>query len=464
MELSNYSLESLLYEKSLPSAFKKDNGIFYTDVELSTKIIELLNIPLNATIMDPCCGTGSFLVAAKHLGYSSIYGADIDKKAITIAKNKYGIENVKAIDTLAENGEQVLKRWGLKEPVDFLIGNPPYAPITKDIVIDTNDYLFLRNVKDSGSNLYIAALYRAFEITKQQGTISYIIPKNFLHVASYSVLRRMILNEKRIVSIIDIGKYFKSVRGEQIVLNLENRPAQNNDIIIYKYENKTFVEKLKVPQSFYKDEILLFDSEEDFAIYQTLEGTYKKFSDICTGYVGRGKSKSDTAITGKDIRKFSFKNKPVPKKGNKVFIQNIYSAEAGIIASFAGDLEASETVTVFTDGDEKMCRYILGVLHSRLCNYYLLKFCFNSSMLTMHTDAKYLKKLPLVIDDNTFNMVISIVKSLETIDYMSDLWFEMVESLNNLIYDAYRIKEKERTHIEHQMKNIQSQRWNIDKR
>ena len=147
-----------------------------------------------------------------------------------------------------------------------------------------------------------------------------------------------------------------------------------------------------------------------------------------------------------------------------MFIQNIYSAEAGIIASFAGDLEASETVTVFTDDDEKMCRYILGVLHSRLCNYYLLKFCFNSSKLTMHTDAKYLEKLPLVIDNNTFKKIISIVKSLETIEYMSNPWFEMVESLNDLIYDTYKIEEKERAHIEHQMKEIQSQRWNNDKR
>lgn len=464
MELTSYSIKSKQYEKSLDSAYKKDNGIFYTDIELSQKIIEFLNIPQNATIMDPCCGTGSFLVAAKHLGHLFVYGADIDKKAVSITKNKHGIENVKTINTLANTGEQTLKKFGLKVPVDFLIGNPPYAPIAKDIIIDTNDYLFLRNVKDSGSNLYIAALYRAFELVKPQGTISYIIPKNFLHVAAYGVLRRMILKEKRIVSIIDIGKYFKSVRGEQIILTLENSPAEKANISIYKYEKAEFVKKLEVLQDFYTDEILLFNSKEDFTIYQTLEGTYKKFSDICTGYVGRGKSKDEGAITGKDIRKFSFKERAVPKKGNKVFIQNIYSAEAGIIASFAGNLEAAETVTVFTDGDEKMCRYILGVLHSRLCNYYLLKFCYNNSKLTMHTDAKYLKKLPLVIDDNTFSKVISVVKSLEIIEYMSATWFEMIESLNELIYTTYKIKDNERTHIDCQMKDIQSQRWNNDKR
>lgn len=464
MELIKYSIKSKEYEKSLDSGYKKENGIFYTDIELAQKIIQFLNIPKDATIMDPCCGTGSFLISAKHLGHTSIYGADIDKKAVNVAKKEYGINNAKIIDTLANNGQEVLKKFKMKTPADFVVGNPPYAPIAKDIVIDTSDYLFLRNVKDSGSNLFIAALYRAFELAKPTGTISYIIPKNFLHVASYSMLRKMILNEKKIASIIDIGTYFKNVRGEQIVLTLENSFVKDNNITIYKYENKEFIKKAEVPQNFYRDEVLLFDSKEDFTIYRTLESTYKKFSDICTGYVGRGKSKSDTAIRGKDIRKFSFKNIPVPQKGNKVFIQNIYSAEAGIIASFAGDLEATETVTVFTDGDEKMCRYILGFLHSRLCNYYLLKFCYNNSRLTMHTDARYLKKLPLIINDTTFRQVISIVKSLENIEYMNDTWFEMVESLNNLIYQTYNIGEEERYHIDNQMKNIQSQRWNNDKR
>jgi predicted RNA methylase len=463
MTLSNYDLASKNYEKSLNLVFKKDNGIFYTDIRLASQIIDFLGLPKDSIILDPCCGTGNFLAVAKELGYEKIYGADIDKGAISLAKKNIGINNLGTLDTLGNNAEYILGKFDLSEPVDAIIGNPPYAPIAKDIMIDTSDYLFLRKVKDSGSNLFVAAIYRAFDLIKSNGTISYIIPKNFLHVASYSILRKTILNEKRIASIIDIGNYFKNVRGEQIVLTLKNEFVKGNIIPIYKYENYKIVKKLEVPQNFYKDEILLFGSEEDFTIYQKLEDTYQKFSDVCTGYVGRGKSKSEKAIVGKDIRKFSFKNMNVPKKGNKVFIQNIYSAEAGIIASFAGNLEAAETVTVFTDGDEKMCRYMLGFLHSNLCNYYLLKFCYNNSKLTMHTDAKYLKKLPLIIKDNTFSKIISIVKSLEKIEYMSESWFDMIESLNDLIYKTYNISENERLHIDFQIKTIQSKRWHNDK-
>lgn len=463
MILSKYTLASQNYEKSLDSDLKKNNGIFYTDIKLASQIIDFLNLPKDSIILDPCCGTGNFLTAAKELGYEKIYGADIDKGAISLAKKYISINNLGILDTLGNNAECVLNKFNLSGPVDAIIGNPPYVPIAKDIMIDTSDYLFLRKVKDSGSNLFVAAIYRAFDLVKQNGTISYIIPKNFLHVAAYSILRKAILNEKRIVSIIDIGKYFKNVRGEQIVLTLKNEFVKDNIISMCKYENYEIVKKLEVPQSFYKDEVLLFESEEDFTIFEKLERTYQKFSDVCTGYVGRGRSKSEKAIVGKDIRKFSFKNIAVPKKGNKVFIQNIYSAEAGIIASFAGNLEAAETVTIFTDGDEKMCRYILGFLHSRLCNYYLLKFCYNNSKLTMHADAKYLRKLPLVIKNNTFSKIISIVKTLEKIEYMSESWLDMLESLNDLIYKTYNISGNERSYIDFQMKSIQSKRWHNDK-
>ncbi len=464
MGIDSYTEESKKYEKSLDIAYKKGNGIYYTDIELSTKIIDFLQIPSDAYILDPCCGTGSFLVAAKKKQYKNIFGSDIDKNAVNFCQKENNLNNVKIIDTLSNSGKDVLKKLKLSSKVDYVIGNPPYVPRSKDITIDTSDYLFLRNVKDSGSNLFIAAIYRAFELVKSGGVISYIIPKNFLHVSSYSILRKLLLNEKTILSIIDIGSHFKGVRGEQIVLTIKNQPSKNGDIGVYKYNNGVFIKQLEVPQSFYKNEILLFANVTDFEIYKKLESSFQKFNDICTGYVGRGRSKSASAVTGKDIQKFSFKNKTVPSKGKKVFIQNIYSAESGIIASFAGNLEASETVTIFTDGDEKMCRYILGILHSRLCNYFLMKFCYNNSKLTMHTDAKYLKKLPLVISDDTFAKTISIVKLLEKVKYMSDEWFEALEALNNIIYTTYNISNQEIEYIDIQIKEIQSEKWNYDKR
>ncbi|GHV04366.1 hypothetical protein FACS189485_09610 [Spirochaetia bacterium] len=454
----------LFYEKSLKSETKKGKGIFYTDLALAKYIVKFLKIPEDSIIFDPCCGTGSFLFAAKDVGQNNLYGADIDKKAVEICKNAIGERTIKCVDTLSNDGNSVLKKMGLNTNADYIIGNPPYVPISKNIIIDTQDYLFLRNVKDSGSNLFVAALYRAFELAKPNGIISYIIPKNFLHVMSYSLLRKTILKNKQIQSIIDVGAYFKYVRGEQIVLTIKNEYKENNFIDFFKFEDGMITKCTSVSQNFFHDEIFIFDNELDYNIYNKLNKAYQKFEDICTGYVGRGKSTENDAITGKQIKKFGFKHIPVPNSGNQVFIQNIYSAEAGIIASFAGQLKASETVTVFTDGDNKMCLYIVGILHSRLCNYFLLKFCYNKSKLTMHTDAKYLKKIPLVRDEKTFDKIVNAVKALETIDYMCEEWFEMVESLNDLVYTAYNMNGDERNFINVEVKKLQSRKWDNDRK
>lgn len=66
-----------------------------------------------------------------------------------------------------------MNKFNLSESVDVIIGNPPNTPIAKDIMIDTSDYLFLRKVKDSDSNLFIAVIYKAFDLIKSNGTISY---------------------------------------------------------------------------------------------------------------------------------------------------------------------------------------------------------------------------------------------------------------------------------------------------
>ena len=469
MELTKnaYIEASTVYETSLDQKYKKDNGIFYTDLSLCDKIIDELKIPIDAIILDPCCGAGSFVYSAAKRGYKNLYGADKDRGAVKFCCSNISNAVFVEADTLGNSVDKTLFDLGLKKKPDYIIGNPPYAPLGSDAKI-SKDYLFCRKVSDSGNNLFIAALFRALDMIEIDGVISYIIPKNFLHVSSYGKLRKEILSEKTILSIIDIGAYFKNVRGEQIIITIKNSlPEHSNNIKIKKFSSNRFVLQTTIPQNFYTNEILLFSCKEDFTIYRKLSASYEHLSDLTGGYVGRGKSISKDAIVGKDIRKFGYKDKSIPVGGSKIFIQNIYSAEAGIIAAFGGNLEASQTVTIFTDGDEKMCRFILGILHSRLCNLFLYKYCFNYSKLTMHTDAKYLKKIPLPSRSKQteyFDILLELVNALETYEYMTQEWFNKLEHLNRIVYFLYDINEKEANYIDSEMKKIQSKRWYLGER
>ena len=80
----------------------------------------------------------------------------------------------------------------------------------------------------------------------------------------------------------------------------------------------------------------------------------------------------------------------------------------------------------------------------------------------MHTDAKYLKKIPLPsrkLQDQYFEQILELVNRLESDDYMNQAWFNSLEQLNQIIYSAYNITKKESDFIDSEMKRIQSKRW-----
>ncbi|MCL2187388.1 MAG: N-6 DNA methylase [Defluviitaleaceae bacterium] len=462
-----FKVASNEYELSLNGAYKQENGIFYTDISLAEKIINNLPKPeKTAVILDPCCGTGNFLFAAKKHGYNNIYGIDVDRSAIELCKKNISGGIYIAADFIGQLSEKTIKELKLQNKADVIIGNPPYVPISGNVTLNTTeaDDWLKRKVDSAGKNLFIAALIRSFDFLKEGGLLSYIIPKNFLHVSSYSALRQTLLREKQILSIVDLGACFKNVRGEQIVLTIKNSPpVKGSKINIKKLSNNRFVKMTLIPQCFYSDEILLFNCNEDYAVYNTLTSSYSKLNDLANGYVGRGKSTSANSVSGKELRKFGYKERALPQSGSRIFIQNIYSTESGIIAAFGGALEASQTITIFTDGDEKMCRYVLGILHSRLCNFFLYKYCYNYSRLTMHTDAKYLKKIPLPPQKdgffNNFDEILSVVTLLENDAYMSKSWFDNIEKLNKIIYEAYGIIDKQAEYIDAETQRFQSKRW-----
>lgn len=453
-----FSTQSIAYENFLDDKYKKDNGIFYTDLELASAIVDFLKIPKKSTIIDPCCGTGSFLHSLKSHGYKRVFGCDFDETAVLQCKKLTKMRNVKCIDTLGNSGGQVLKCIN-REPFDYVIGNPPYAPISGNTTLEA-DTDFSDIVKDSGNNLFVAALYRAFEICKESGVISVIVPKNLLHISCYKKIREKLLKEKRIISIIELGIHFKAVRGEQIVLTFQNCIANKDDkITFYRYDKGEIQKLSSVLQSYYSNEIIVFTSEEEVPLYDKLRASYDRLGKICAEDIRRGHDKSSDAVKGKQIRKFGFKNMNVPNRGNQIFIQNIFSAEAGITASFAGDLKSGETVTIVKMESEELCKYILGLLHSRVCNYFLIRFEFNNSRLTIHTDAKYLNQIPIVVDNIAMDDVVNIVNKMEEVEYMSAEWFELNESLNAIVYDIYKLSEEDRQYIENEMRKISASKW-----
>ena len=280
-----------------------------------------------------------------------------------------------------------------------------------------------------------------------------------LHISSYKILREKLLREKRLVSVIELGIHFKTVRGEQIVMTFQNQYVEDNTVKFYQYNKGKIDFMSEIPQNYYTNEIIVFTGNNEVPIYNKLKESYVQLAEVCSENIRRGRDKSKDAIKGKQIRKFGFKNMQVPEEGNQIFIQNIFSAEAGITASFGGNLKPSETVTTVKLENTKMCKYILGLLHSRVCNYFLIRFGFNNSRLTIHTDAKYLNDIPIVVDDKAFEKVVDIVNKMEEVEYMDTEWFKLNEELNDIVYEIYQLTVNDKDHIEKEMRKISASKW-----
>lgn len=457
---TDYSAEMGRYETALSSDYKKQNGVFYTPVELCRRILREIKIRRGSVLLDPCCGAGSFLFAARAMGFTRLYGADQDEGAVAFCGNRLKAGTVKCLDTLGNDGASVLAALHLPEKADFVVGNPPYAPLTGNCRIQSGDRAFLQRVRTAGKNLFLAALLRSFELVKDGGTISYIIPKNFLHVASYGPLRKEILRQKTVVSIVDLGVCFKNVRGEQVVFTVKNGPpSPRHSVLLGRDTGTEFEKRARIPQNFYRDEIILFDSREEYRIYRKLCGRHPPLGRAVRS-IARGRCAESGAVSGKAIRKFGYRDRKTPETGGRILLQNIYSAESGVIAAYGGNLEAGQTVTVLVPRESGRCRYILGLLHSRLVNFYLYKFCYNSSTLTMHTDAGYLGKVPYARGNARQTAAVEELSAgLEHSEYLSEEWLEKMEALNRLVYRIYGMSEEESAYIDRCVRKIQSKRW-----
>ncbi len=279
---------------------RKEQGIYYTPKfivdyivknTLGKKLKEIkgMNDLKNIKVLDPACGSGSFLTRAleeindkhKDFGYegdqytktgiiqSNIYGVDLDPQAAELAKLNLlldtlerkeklpNIENIKVGNSLISGSEKELKKyfgknWRDKKPFnweeefpevfkqggfDVIIGNPPWVTLLQDEIGKEELKYFKDNYIAAGGfklNLFPMFVEKALKLLKDNGVMSFIIPNRLLDTPSYKFLMKDIIDNFRINFIVDIpGGSFENVVAGNIIICIQKSKPQ--DIIkIYK--------------------------------------------------------------------------------------------------------------------------------------------------------------------------------------------------------------------------------------
>ena len=244
-------------------------------------------------ILDPACGSGSFLIRAfdELLNYhaykkgkspaeldqlerlpiltSNIFGVDLDRQAVEIARLNLLLrslssqeilpslsDNIRQGNSLISGDEEELcsyfaDNWQDKKPFnwgiefkdimasggfDVVIGNPPYG----DILSEQEKNFLLETGFTSGgktNDVFRFFVERGLQLLKEDGLLGMILPNTYLTGIKYEGFRNYVLQSAAIVALIDFGviKVFEQGVFNSILIlrkTIDERTRNNNEVTL----------------------------------------------------------------------------------------------------------------------------------------------------------------------------------------------------------------------------------------
>ncbi len=230
----------LLYQSFQNEGTKSQKGSYYTPKEIVRDIVKDYVKPADK-VLDPCCGTGQFLLEFAEVveDPKQIYGFDIDETAVRIARLnllvKYADRDFEPYvfhrNTLLEQGEDRNDPLGIGKDISFdvIATNPPWG------------YHFSEEEKREIKQLYPQIksmesfslfLFKCLDLLNKDGFLSFILPESVLNVKVHQDIRKIILETVSIRKICCLGSVFKKIFTPVIRLDLEKKKAPEYKVCV----------------------------------------------------------------------------------------------------------------------------------------------------------------------------------------------------------------------------------------
>lgn len=191
------------YQSMLCEGKKNTIGSYYTPEKIAADMTQGAFLSESKPFLDPCCGSGAFLLAAKADDPRLLYGSDIDPIAVMIAKTnllcRYPhiefIPNIFCGDYLSEDIFHDI-RFG------FIAANPPWgaASVHKD-----------SHGEIASGESFSRFFEKAFSQLADGGKIRFLFPESILNVRTHKGIRDFILNNCRLEQITRYDGSFSGV-------------------------------------------------------------------------------------------------------------------------------------------------------------------------------------------------------------------------------------------------------------
>jgi len=240
-----------MYELLIPTDERKALGQYYTPPQIVEFITRMCILKPTDLVVDPCCGSGGFLVKSYHRLLDLKAGENplLDRKAAhaDLLKQVHGVEinqfpahlstinlAIQHVQSLTNEVRILTEDFFEVRPdyyVNAVVANPPY--IRQEDIVDKDKKLAwtLKGVKgvkiDGQSDIYVYFFIHSSKFLNERGRMGYITSDKWLEVRYGEQLQRFFLDNFKVISIISFDSgVFEEADVNTCVTILEKSSSQ----------------------------------------------------------------------------------------------------------------------------------------------------------------------------------------------------------------------------------------------
>ena len=473
MYQSGEDILGLMYISCKNIGSRKATGSYYTPTAVVKNLIKHLSFNGTEKLLDPCCGTGNFLLQLPAtVSLDNIYGTDTDDISIKAARINLALKydtadlqllykNISKSDYLTEYS---------KKDFDYIIGNPPWGYKYND---EEKNFLKKKYSAATGKNIesYDLFIEQAVRSLKRGGRLSFVLPEAVMNVKAHTPIRQIILDNSSIEYLDYLGNAFDSVQCPCIILQLKKTDRQMSTAgmkVNYGQKSYTIWTERDLSAeifSFTMDdtEYTIFDKLKKTVNAEYLKGNADFALGIVTGnnkeYLSTEKTPGNEIILkGADIYKYHYR--PAgnyitfrPESFQQTAPVSMYKAKEKLLYRFI----SSQMVFAYDDKQTlslNSCnivvpriknvkiKYVLAILNSRIAQFIYKKYFNSIKILRSHIESIPIPLVSAEEQEAIIKIIDKLINGCEP-DYAAKLY----EEADNIIFHFFGLNDSEIKYI-----------------
>ncbi len=489
----------LLYMSIRDIGSRKAAGSYYTPTDIVRKMLDDVYSDMEngderrkQRLLDPCCGTGNFLIQLPDdIELCNIYACDIDEFSVQLARFNLALNRLTdkdeaaeaaGIQTICENvacNDFLIKEWFVSEDsgeyeehrgnkefkelrefadhgFDIIIGNPPWGYAFGS---DMRRYLktAYRTAQGKGIESYDVFVERALELLEYGGALAFVLPEALLDVRNHSAVRQIIAESANVRHVNFVGDVFSGVQCPAVTLRLEkSRDAGHCEGAEIEKNGEAFVIRDDRPLDAHGFALRIND--EEYLLLAKLEAAencvcLKERADFALGIV-TGDNKRylsnecldgmEPVVTGSDVYRYRYQDSGKYVDPDLALYQQaapakLYRAPEKLIYRFINRqlvfayddrqrLTLNSCNVVIPRVERLDMKYIMAVLNSRVAQYMYEKRYHVVKVLRSHIES-----IPIPLADVMSQQeIIQMADNLMTCENRCDLYDEIDDAVRRL--------------------------------